>query len=282
MIRGVSSDSDVQLPLYVVRPPRAWRLPDIGEVWRYRALLRVLCWRELQLRYRQTALGFTWVILQPLVSSLILAVIFSAMGIARTSVPYVAVVFTGIIVWQFFSSSVQRAGNSVVLEGNLITKVYFPRLIVPLSTVGAASVDFCVSTVVLFFVLLLYRIRPDWHIVFFPLFILLTAIAAIGVSLSISALNVKYRDFMHAAPFLLQVWMFASPVVYEANAVPERWRVFFELNPAVGFIEGARWSLLHTPFPGRAVGLSIVVSVALCATGAIVFRRIERELTDVI
>ena len=269
-------------PLYVVEPPRAWRFPDLQEVWRYRDLFLVLCWRELKLRYRQTALGVIWVILQPLLSSLLLAVIFSRLVGAQTALPYVLVVFTGMVMWQFFGSGVQRASSSVVMEANLISKVYFPRMIVPLSGIGAALIDFLVSLAVLVVLLVGYRVMPTWRLLVFPAFVVLAAVAAIGVSLWMAALNVRYRDFMFAAPFLLQVWMFASPVVYQADIVPERWRFLYELNPAAGFIEGTRWSVLGTPFPERAIMTSAIVSVLLLITGAIMFRHIERELTDVL
>lgn len=269
-------------PLYVVEPPRAWRLPDLQEVWRYRDLFLVLCWRELKLRYRQTALGVIWVILQPLLSSLLLAVIFSRVIGVKSTIPYVLVVFTGMVMWQLFGSGVQRASSSVVMDANLISKVYFPRMIVPLSGIGAALVDFFVSLGVLVVLLAGYRIVPTWRVVTFPAFVVLATAAAIGVSLWMSALNVRYRDFMFAAPFLLQVWMYASPVVYPESVVPERWRVFYELNPAVGFIEGTRWSFFGGEFPMRAVTVSALISVALIVTGAIMFRHIERELTDVL
>ncbi len=252
------------------------------EVWRYRDLFLVLCWRELKLRYRQTALGVIWVILQPLLSSILLALIFSRLVGTRTAIPYVLIVFTGMVMWQFFGSAVQRASSSVVMDANLITKVYFPRMIVPLSGIGAALIDFLVSLVVLVVLLAAYRVMPSWRLLAFPAFVLLAAVAAIGVSLWMSALNVRYRDFMFAAPFLLQVWMYASPVVYLTSIVPERWRFLYELNPAAGFIEGTRWSLLGTPFPERALWTSATVSLLLLVTGAVVFRHIERELTDII
>jgi lipopolysaccharide transport system permease protein len=273
---------DPAQPLYVVEPPRAWRIPDLQEVWRYRDLFLVLCWRELKLRYRQTALGVIWVILQPLLSSVLLAVIFSRLVGTRTAIPYVLIVFTGVVIWQFFGSAVQRASSSVVMDANLISKVYFPRMIVPLSGIGAALIDFLVSLVVLVVLLAAYRVMPSWRMLAFPAFVVLAAVAAIGVSLWMSALNVRYRDFMFAAPFLLQVWMYASPVVYLTSIVPERWRFLYEMNPAAGFIEGTRWSLLGTPFPERAVWISASVALLLLVTGAVVFRHIERELTDII
>lgn len=269
-------------PLYVVEPPRAWRIPDLQEVWRYRDLFVVLCWRELKLRYRQTALGVIWVILQPLLSSVLLAVIFSKLVGTSSTIPYVLIVFTGMVMWQFFGSAVQRASSSVVMDANLISKVYFPRMIVPLSGIGGALIDFLVSLVVMVVLLAAYRVMPSWRLLVFPAFVFLAAVAAIGVSLWMSALNVRYRDFMFAAPFLLQVWMYASPVVYLTSIVPERWRFLYELNPAAGFIEGTRWSLLGTPFPARAVATSVTVALLLLVTGAIAFRHIERELTDII
>jgi lipopolysaccharide transport system permease protein len=271
-----------ETPAYVVEPPRAWRFPNLREVWQYRDLLLILVWRELKLRYRQTALGVVWVVLQPLLASLLLAVIFRTVTNRSTAVPYILIIFTGVILWNYFGGAVQRSGGSLVLEARLVTKVYFPRILVPLSAVGAAIVDFAVSLVILAVLLAVYRTGAGWRMLLFPAFVLLATAAAVGVSLWLAALNVKYRDFMYAAPFLLQIWMFASPVVYEIGVIPPRWRWLFELNPVVGFIEGARWSLLGTPLPLRAVWISILFSAVLCITGATFFRRIERELADII
>lgn len=242
----------------------------------------ILAGRDVKLRYKQTALGVTWVILQPLVAALIFSVMFGRFAkLPSDGSPYLLFVFSGVVVWNYFAAVLQRAGNSLITDQRLITKVYFPRLAIPLASTFSALIDLMVSLVVMAVFMVIYRVVPTWHLIVLPFFVILAAVTATGVSLWLSALNVKYRDFAHAMPFILQVWMFASPVAYAATIVPERYRLIYSLNPAVAFIEGARWSLLGRssltlPMVEIATAFALVVFIA----GAFFFRRTERGFAD--
>src|SRR5215213_10988423 len=232
-------------PTVVIEPSSGWSALNLRELWTYRDLLMILAGRDVKLRYKQTSLGVTWVVLQPLVAALIFSLMFGRFAkLPSDGQPYLLFVFSGLVVWNYFAAVLQRAGNSLITDQRLITKVYFPRLAIPLASTFSAMIDLCVALVVLGVFMGIYGIAPTWRLAAFPGFVLLAAVTATGVSLWLSALNVKYRDFAHATPFLLQVWMFASPVAYATSIVPERFRVIYSLNPAVAFIEGARWSVL--------------------------------------
>jgi len=271
-------------PFVVIQPTQGWIALDLGELWKYRDLLWLLAGRDVKLRYKQTALGLAWVVLQPLVAALIFAVIFGRFGnLPSDGSPYILFVFTSLLPWNLFAGALQRAGNSLVTDSRLISKVYFPRLIIPLASTGAVLIDFGVTLAVLVVLMALYRVPLTWHVLALPFFLLQTAVLGVGVSLWLSALNVQYRDFMYALPFLIQVWMYASPVVYSASLVPERWRFLFSLNPAVGFIEGFRWSLLGTnSLTPAMVAVTTVMGLLILLGGAYVFRRIERRFADVL
>jgi len=242
----------------------------------------ILAGRDVKLRYKQTALGITWVVLQPLTAALIFTVMFGRFAkLPSDGHPYLLFVFSGVVVWNYFAAVLQRAGNSLITDSRLITKVYFPRLAIPLASTFSALVDLLVSLVVLALFMIFFGVAPTWRILFLPLFIALAAVTATGVSLWLSALNVKYRDFVHAMPFLLQVWMFASPVAYATTIVPERWRLLYSINPAVAFIEGARWSILGTSSIKPAmIVITTVVSILVFVAGAFFFRRVERGFAD--
>ena len=263
---------------------RGWAALNLRELWHYRDLLTILAQRDVKLRYKQTLLGVAWVVLQPLVASLIFAVIFGLFArLPSDGVPYLLFVFTGMLPWNYFSGALQRAGNSLIGDARLISKVYFPRLIIPLASTFAVLIDFLVSLAVFFVLMFFYRYGLSWQIVALPFFLLLTTLCAVGVSLWLSALNVQYRDFMYALPFLIQVWMFASPVVYSSSLIPERWRWLYALNPAVGFIEGFRWSLLgQSTLDWWMVACSTLISLLAFVSGAFFFRRVERTFADVI
>lgn len=271
-------------PTVVIQPRSGWAALNIRELWNYRDLLFILAGRDVKLRYKQTALGIIWVVLQPLVAALIFALIFGTFAnLPSNNVPYLIFVFCGLLPWNFFSGALQRAGNSLITDSRLISKVYFPRLLIPLASTLAVLIDFVVTFVVLIMLMALYQVAPTWRLVGLPFFLLLTMLTATGVSLWLSALNVQYRDFMYAMPFLIQVWMYASPVVYATSIIPERWRLLYSLNPAVGFIEGFRWALL----PQSALSLemcviSSVFAALLFISGALFFRRVERGFADVV
>ncbi|MDO8502343.1 MAG: ABC transporter permease [Gemmatimonadaceae bacterium] len=274
----------VRRPTVVIEPTSGWSALNLRELWTYRDLLMILAGRDIKLRYKQTGLGITWVVLQPLVAALIFTVMFGRFAkLPSDGHPYLVFVFSGVVVWNYFAAVLQRAGNSLITDQRLITKVYFPRLAIPLASTFSAMLDLLVSLGVLAVFMIFYGISPTWRLLALPFFIALTAVTATGVSLWLSALNVKYRDFVHALPFLLQVWMFASPVAYATTIVPEKWRLYYSLNPAVAFIEGARWSVLGTSSITPAiVGITTVLSLAVFVGGAFFFRRVERGFADAV
>jgi lipopolysaccharide transport system permease protein len=269
-------------PFIRIRPDGTGGLGRWGELWEYRDVLVMLAVRDVKLRYKQTALGVVWVVLQPLVAGIIFAVIFGRFaGLPSGGRPYLLFVFAGLLVWNLFAGVLQRAGNSLVGEAKLITKVYFPRLLIPGAAAAAALVDYAVSLGVMAVLMAWFGLWPGWWLALLPVMTLLTLALAVGLSLWVSALNVRYRDFMYALPFLIQVWMYASPVVYGLEMIPERWRGIFALNPLVGIIEGNRaallgggtevWPLLTVPALAAAVALW---------SGAAYFRRVERDFAD--
>lgn len=279
---GQVKSSTSRRPTVVIEPTRGWSALNLKELWTYRDLLMILAGRDVKLRYKQTGLGVTWVVLQPLVAALIFSVMFGRFAkLPSNGQPYLLFVFSGVVVWNYFAAVLQRAGNSLITDQRLITKVYFPRLAIPLASTFSALIDLIVALVVLAIFMAIYRVAPTWRLLTLPFFIALAALTATGVSLWLSALNVKYRDFAHAMPFILQVWMFASPVAYAASLVPEKYRLLYSINPAVAFVEGARWAILGSssvtrPMVLLTLGLGLLVFVG----GAFFFRRTERGFAD--
>ncbi|HZJ00719.1 MAG TPA: ABC transporter permease [Gemmatimonadaceae bacterium] len=269
-------------PTVVIEPTRGWAALNIRELWTYRDLLMILAGRDVRLRYKQTALGVTWVVLQPLVAALIFSVMFGRFAkLPSNGQPYLLFVFSGVVVWNYFAAVLQRAGNSLITDQRLITKVYFPRLAIPLASTFSALIDLVVALLLLGVFMAFYGIAPTWRLVTLPLFIGLAALTATGVSLWLSALNVKYRDFAHALPFILQVWMFASPVAYAAALVPEKYRLLYSINPAVAFVEGTRWAILGaSSVTIPMVALTTVLGILVFIGGAFFFRRTERGFAD--
>jgi lipopolysaccharide transport system permease protein len=261
-----------------------WSAFDFREIWAYRDLLWVLIEREIKLRYKQTALGVIWVILQPLIAALIFAVILGRFAnLPSDKFPYLVFVFSGLVAWTYFTSAVQRGSNSLIANSQLITKVYFPRLLIPLANTMAAFVDLLVMLAIMVILMFAYRIRPGLQLLTLPMFLFLLILTATGVTLWLAALSVRYRDFAYALPFLLQVWMYASPIIYPASVVPERWKLVYGLNPAVGLIEGFRWSLLgRGTITMQTLFLTGVISLSVAISGALFFRRVERSFADVI
>ena len=272
-------------PVTVIRPTRGWAALNMGDLWRYRDLLLILAGRDVKLRYKQTLLGVTWVILQPLLTALIFTVIFGNFAkMPSDGQPYMLFTFAGLLSWNLFSQSLQRAGNSLVDSAAMISKVYFPRMSIPVASTGAVLVDFGVSLAVFVVLMVVYQVVPTWRLLTLPFFLMLTLVTAVGVSLWLSALSVYYRDFMYAIPFIIMAWMYASPVAYAASIVPERWRLLYSLNPAMGFIEGFRWALLggESPLTVQMVTISTLGALVAFVSGAFIFRRIERGFADVI
>ena len=283
-VPGTNQPEAARRPTVTIQPTSGWSAINLRELWTYRDLLMILAGRDVKLRYKQTGLGVTWVILQPLIAAAIFTIMFGRFAkLPSDGHPYIVFVFSGVLIWNYFAQVLQRAGNSLITDARLITKVYFPRLAIPLASTFSALIDLIVALGVLAVIMAIYGIMPTWRIAALPLFVLLAAVTATGVSLWLSALNVKYRDFVHAMPFMLQVWMFASPVAYATTIVPEKWRLLYSLNPAVAFIEGMRWSILGTSSirPGM-VALTAVVSLSVFVMGAFFFRRVERGFADTV
>ena len=261
----------------------AWNL-QWDELWQHRELLYFLTWRDIKVRYKQTVLGVTWAILQPLAVALALAVFLGRMiRLPSDNLPYPVFAYSGMVLWQFFSQALTGASNSVVANGQIISKVYFPRLFVPLSAVLASLIDFVISLLVLAFFLVYFHILPSANVAFLPLFVLPAVLSSLGAGLWLSALNVRFRDVHHIVNFLVQFWFLATPIAYPTSVVPERWRVLYELNPMVGAVDGFRWALRGAgTFPSQSVALSVFIAVTLLITGLYYFRRVEDTFADFI
>ena len=271
-------------PTVVIEPSRGWAHLGLRDVWRYRELLFFLVWRDVKVRYKQTALGVLWVLLQPLLSMVVFSVLFGGLlKVPSGETPYPLFAFAALLPWNYFAGSFTRASNSLIASSHLITKVYFPRLIIPMSGVLSGLVDFAVAFAVLVGLLLFYRVPLTPAAALLPALIALAMLTALGFGLWLSALNVRYRDVSQLMPFLVQVWMYASPVIYPVSTIPEKWRLLYSLNPMVGVIEGFRWALLGKSSPDftvMAVGSAIVL--LLLAGGLVYFKRVESSFADVI
>jgi lipopolysaccharide transport system permease protein len=269
-----------------IQPESSWFPLDFRELWAFRDLFVILAMRDVKLRYKQTILGVVWVILQPLVASLIFAIIFGRIAsLPSDGKPYLLFVYAGMLPWNIFAGSLQRAGNSLISDAKLITKVYFPRLIIPIASSAAVLIDFAVAFVVMLVLLVIYHEQAPltWNFLALPFLLLIVLLVSIGVSLFLSALNVYYRDFMYALPFVVQVWMYASPLVYSVAMIPDRWRVIYALNPMTGIIDGFRWALLGTgAFPWLSMSLSILIGCLFFLGGAYTFQRVESRFADVV
>ncbi|MEN4013013.1 MAG: ABC transporter permease [Bellilinea sp.] len=272
-----------------IRPARGWTAINLRDMWLYRELIYFLTWRDIKVRYKQALLGIAWAILQPILSMVIFTVIFNRFLEVRpdAGIPdelYPVFGFAALLPWQFFQGALQRAGVSLVTNANLLTKVYFPRLIIPFSAVAAGLVDFFFSFVVLAGLMVAYGLPFTLRLLWLPLFLLLALLAALAVALWLAALNVQYRDVQHMLPFLLMAWMYASPVVYSAEAITVSpfWQAVYALNPMVGVIQGFRWALFGTNPPGTAMLISAAVVLALFVSGLFYFRRMERIFADMI
>ena len=268
----------------VIEPSERIEVFNFRELWEYRELLCFLTWRNLKVRYSQTVIGVLWVVMQPVLTMLVFSVLFGRFAkLPSEGAPYTIFVFVALLPWNLLATATSGAGVSLVVSRNLISKVYFPRIIVPIAKVMESVIDFCISCVVLFCLMLFYRIFPGINVLFLPFFILWTLVLALGVGIWLSALNVKYRDVNYAIPFLVQIWLYASPVAYTLNLVPKKWHWMYSLNPMVGIIEGFRWSLL-----GKGVGLVTVFPISLAVTFAIFitaityFSNSEKTFADII
>lgn len=283
-IAAPATDLAPHPPIVHIRPPsRRWAIP-CGELWTNRELLYFFVWRDIKIRYKQTAIGAAWAILQPFLAMLVFTLFFGRLAhIPSDGLPYAIFYYSALLPWMYFASSLQTATNKIVENQNVITKVYFPRLLLPLSAVSAGLVDFAVSFLMFIVLMLWYAVRPSAALLFFPLFLLLAFVTALGAGLWLSALNAIYRDVRYVVPFLIQFWLFASPVAYSSSLVPARWRWIYGFNPMAGVIEGFRWSLTgHGLMPGRMLLTSTVVSVAVLLSGLLYFQAMETTIADVV
>lgn len=270
-------------PTTTIQPARGWITLRPQELWDYRELLYFLVWRDIKVRYKQTAFGATWAVLQPFSTMIVFSLFFGRLaGVPSGDVPYPVFAFAALVPWTFFATAVAIAGNSLVEYEELVSKVYFPRLIMPVAAVLACLVDFGIAFVVLLGMILLYGVTPSLAILTLPLFVLLATLTAVAVSLWLSALNVLFRDVRYTLPFLVQLWLFASPVAYGSDLVPEPWRAIYGINPMAGVIDGFRWALTDGPAPGPMLAVSVVVVMGLLAGGLIYFGRMERSFADVV
>jgi lipopolysaccharide transport system permease protein len=266
-----------------ISPPKKWIPINLSELWNYRELLYSFTWRDVKIRYKQTALGFLWAIIQPLFMMLIFTVFFGRLAkIPSDGLPYPLFVLAALLPWTLFAEGITRSTSSMITNASIMTKVYFPRLIMPLSGILSPLVDFAVSFSILVIVMAYFGFIPTMNVIFLPLFILLGLATSLAIGLWLSALNVQYRDFQYTIPFMIQLWLFASPVVYPASLVPESVRFLYGLNPMAGVIEGFRWALLGTEMPGAMILVSVSVVVVLLVSGAFYFRKMEQYYADVV
>lgn len=267
-----------------IRPDRGWLDLDLGAVWRYRELLVVLMMRDIQVLYKQALLGAAWAILQPLFAVAIFTIVFGYFArMPSEGIPYPIFAFAGVLPWTYFAEAVRRSGTGLVTDAELVRKVYFPRLIMPLANVISPLLDFCIAFVVLLIMMAIYGIAPSAKILLVIPLMMISALLALSIGLWLGPINVRFRDIKHTLPFIIQIWMYASPIVYPLSMVPEQWQGLYSLNPMVGVIEGFRWAVFDQGEPNfGALAISGTVIVLLLAGGLVFFRRMERTFADVI
>src|SRR5215216_1947690 len=270
-------------PLVVIQPTKRWNLLSFKDIWAYRELLFFLTWRDVKVRYKQTALGAAWAILQPLFMMIIFTIFFGRLaGVGSAGIPYPLFALAGLVPWTFFSNAITASGNSLVGSANLITKVYFPRLIVPAAAMLAGFVDFALAFLLFCVLMVYYGVGLTMQVLFLPVLILLTALFSLGVGTWMSALNVKYRDVRFALPFIIQLWLFVSSVILPSTSIPQKWRWLLMLNPMSAIIEGYRASLFGLPFDWSALGVASVLTILVLVYAIYAFGRVERSFADII
>ena len=279
----VTATDHAQQPTIVIEASRGWLAIDFASLWAYRELLYFLVWRDIRVRYKQTVLGVAWAVLQPFLTMLIFVVVFGIFArFPSDGLPYPIFAYAALLPWYAFSQASTSAAQSLVSDGALLKKVYFPRLLIPLAAVIRPVVDLLVSFVLLLAMMLWYGILPGWSMVAAPFLVLLSTSTALAVGLWFAPIHLRFRDVGHTFSFLIQVWMFASPVAYSISLVPDRWQFLYSLNPMVGVIEGFRWAVLGTPNPPlRAIAMSAAIVLVAVVAGLVFFRRMERTFADV-
>jgi lipopolysaccharide transport system permease protein len=272
------------IPITVIKPSRGWLALNMREVWEYRELLYFLTWRDIKVRYKQTVIGAAWAILQPFFTMVVFSLFFGRLArMPSDDIPYPIFSYAALVPWQFFASGLSQSSGSLVASANLIKKVYFPRLVIPISAVLSGGVDFVLAFVVLLGMMLFYGIVPTAAILWLPLLLLLALVTSLGVGLWLTAMNVQFRDVRYAVPFLIQAWLFATPIAYPSSLLDEPWRTLYGVNPMVGVVEGFRWALLGMETaPGPLILVSTAVALGLLVSGAFYFRRMEKTFADVV
>jgi lipopolysaccharide transport system permease protein len=280
----LTSQASATAPVTIIEPSRGWVALRLRELWEYRELLYFLTWREVKVRYKQTAMGATWAIIQPLFTMLIFSLFFGRLAkVPSDRIPYPLFCLAGLVPWTFFANGLSQASSSLVTSSNLISKVYFPRLSLPISAVLSGAIDFMISSILLVGMMIYYRQVLTVRCFYLPLFFLLAFVSALGVSFWLSALNVEYRDVRYAIPFLSQLWMFATPIAYPSSLLHEPWRAVYGLNPMAGVVEGFRWALVGADStPGPMILASSCAAVSLLIGGAFYFRRMEKTFADLV
>lgn len=274
----------VQPSVVKIRPLRGWAHINFRELWEYRDLLRLLTWRDIKVRYKQTLLGAGWAILQPLLTMLVFSLFFGRLAkVPSDGLPYPIFAFAALVPWGFFSNSLNQSSNSLVGNANMIRKVYFPRLVVPMACSLSALVDMAIAFLVLILFMVAYGIAPTWNVFWLPALVLLCLVTSLGAGLWLSALSVRYRDVRYVLPFILQFWLFATPIAYSSTLLDQPWRTVYGLNPMVGVVEGFRWALLGTDTaPGMMIGVSAAAALLVLISGVFYFRRMEATFADII
>ena len=271
-------------PVTVITPSHGWVALRLGKLWEYRELLYFLTWRDIKIRYKQTILGVAWAVIQPLMTMVVFSIFFGRLAqIPSDGVPYPIFSLAALVPWTFFAYGLTKASTSLVDAGNLVTKIYFPRLIIPFAAVLSGVVDLVLAFLVLLGLMLIYGIVPTAQIIWLPGFVLLAFATSLGTGLWLSAMNIQFRDVRYTVPFLVQLWLFATPIAYPSSLLAESWRIVYGLNPMVGVVEGFRWLLLGTPTnPRPMLAVSTLVALALLMSGALYFRRMEKTFADVV
>ena len=280
----LSSSRSVSVPTFRIARSKGWVPLKLSELWEYRELLYFLVWRDIKVRYKQTALGATWAIIQPFFTMVVFSLFFGHLaGMKSDGLPYPIFSFAALVPWSFFANGLSQSSNSLVGSSNLITKVYFPRLIIPLASSFSGVVDFLIAFAVLIVMMLYYSLLPTLNVLWLPLFFLLAMVTSLGVGLWLSALNVEYRDVRFIVPFITQFWLFVTPIAYPSSLLPEPWHTLYGLNPMVGVVEGFRWALLGTKTaPGPIIAVSSAAAIVILITGAFYFRRMEKTFADIV
>lgn len=267
----------------IISPPKKWVPIQLKEIWAHKELLYFFIWRDIKVRYKQTGLGVTWAIIQPLFAMIIFTVIFGNFAkIPSEGIPYPLFSYAAILPWTLFSEGLTRSTTSMTSNANIMTKVYFPRLILPIAGVLSPLIDFFISFIILIFLMLFYGYMPSINIIFFPLLLLLLLSTSLSVGVWLSSLNVQYRDFQYTLPFLIQIWLYASPIVYSSNLIPPKYQIIYGINPMAGVIEGSRWLLLGTSPPNNMIFFSIIVVIILLVSGLFYFKKMERYFADIV